>query len=195
MEGGGSQIQTSWGTFFSLSFDIFQEKGWGADLNPNFLRNFCLLEMRPEKKFLKHVKSWAGNPKIYSDNYHGCVKSIFIFEWDSLFPWILKRGGLESSGRRLISSNGKTNRRVFFLLFFSSKFSDFLKKKSVFLRFFLRIWLDWRALVESHIPNIEKQRGFFFAEKKSFFSKISVFWRKKVIFWDFLRILIFFWHF
>ena len=29
-------------------------------------------------------------------------------------PWILKRGGVESSGRRLISSIGKTKRIVFF---------------------------------------------------------------------------------
>ena len=29
-------------------------------------------------------------------------------------PWILKRGGLESSGRILISSNGKTKRIAFF---------------------------------------------------------------------------------
>ena len=30
-------------------------------------------------------------------------------------PWILKRGGLESSGQRLMASNGKTNRIAFFL--------------------------------------------------------------------------------
>ena len=29
-------------------------------------------------------------------------------------PWILKRGGVESSGRRLISSIGKTKRIAFF---------------------------------------------------------------------------------
>ena len=29
-------------------------------------------------------------------------------------PWMLKRGGLESSGRRLISSIGKLKRKVFF---------------------------------------------------------------------------------
>ena len=32
-------------------------------------------------------------------------------------PWILKWGGLESSGQRLISSNGKTKRIVFIFLF------------------------------------------------------------------------------
>ena len=48
-------------------------------------------------------------------------------------PWILKRGGLDSSGRRLISSIGKTKRiAIFSAKFFSSlKFSDFLKKKII----------------------------------------------------------------
>ena len=51
-----------------------------------------------------------------------------------------------------------------------------------FLKFsqigFLGIGLDWRALVESRFPNIEKQRGFFLAEEK-YFSKIEDFLRKK----------------
>ena len=42
-------------------------------------------------------------------------------------------------------------------------FSDFSR---YFKILFLRIGLDWRALVESRSPNIEKQRGFFFATKK-----------------------------
>ena len=39
----------------------------------------------------------------------------------------------------------------------------FFEKKvpfQIFLDFFLRIGLDWRALVESRSPNIENQRGF-----------------------------------
>ena len=44
----------------------------------------------------------------------------------------------------------------------------------MFPDFFLRIELDWRALVKSCIPNIEKLRGLFlylvcFAEIKYFF--------------------------
>ena len=58
-KGGGSHIQTLWGICFSLSWDIFQEKG-ELDPIPNFLRNFCLLEMRPEKKFLKHIRTYKG---------------------------------------------------------------------------------------------------------------------------------------
>ena len=48
---------------------------------------------------------------------------------NQLCPWILKQGGLKSSGRRLISLNSKTRRIVFFLfLFSSSKFTDFFNK-------------------------------------------------------------------
>ena len=43
------------------------------------------------------------------------------------YPWILKRGGLESSGRILISSNGKTKRKTFFSSFFFVKKIYFLK--------------------------------------------------------------------
>ena len=45
-------------------------------------------------------------------------------------PWILKRGGLESSGRKLISSFGKTKRIAFFFFF--------RRKKNIFkiFRFF-----------------------------------------------------------
>ena len=46
---------------------------------------------------------------------------------------------------------------IFFIFFFY-----------IFLDFFLRIELDCRALVESRSPNIEKQRGFFLAEKNIF---------------------------
>ena len=48
-------------------------------------------------------------------------------------PWILKRGGLETSGPRLISLNGKTTTMAFFwgkLIFF--KKSDLLTKKVFF---------------------------------------------------------------
>ena len=57
-------------------------------------------------------------------------------------PWILKRGGLESSGWRLISLIGKTKRIAFFFLLAKlniSKFSDFLEKSDFFIcwRFFI----------------------------------------------------------
>ena len=56
-------------------------------------------------------------------------------------PCILKRGGLESSGRILISSNGKTKRIAFFFLGGKQIFSKFSDKKKIkkimdFLRFF-----------------------------------------------------------
>ena len=54
-------------------------------------------------------------------------------------PWILKRGGLESSGRRLISSIGKIKGLVFFFSFFQGKniFKSFrfFVKNMIFLRF------------------------------------------------------------
>ena len=60
--------------FFSLSLDIFKEKGGGEVKSkpyeepfqlkflhcPNFLRNFCPLDMRREKKFLEHVQRYRG---------------------------------------------------------------------------------------------------------------------------------------
>ena len=57
-------------------------------------------------------------------------------------PWILKRGGLESSGQKLISSFGKTKRIAFLYFFFGKKkyfqnFQIFWKKVIFwdFLRF------------------------------------------------------------
>ena len=107
-------------------------------------------------------------------------------------PWILKWAGLESSGQRLISSIGKTKRiyknwqkKYFKILRF---FEDIF-----FVRFFhifiLRIGLDWRALVQSHIPNIEKQRVFFLAERFFCFKNFQFFFEKKNRFFDN------FWHF
>ena len=57
----------------------------------------------------------------------------------------------------------------------------FEKKKDILQIFFLRIWLDWRSLVELHIPNIGKQNGHFivlFFLIKKFFKKIR-FLKKK----------------
>ena len=84
-------------------------------------------------------------------------------------PSILKRAGLESSSRRLISSIGNTKKVAFFWQIFSS-FSVFFKVIfEIFPDFFCRIGLDWRALVELHIPDTEKQRVFFLSLKKIFF--------------------------
>ena len=69
-------------------------------------------------------------------------------------------------------------KRFFFgkkILFFNFRLfgkSDFL---TIFQIFFLRIALDWRALVKLLIPNIEKQRGFFLL--KIFFKEKSDYWR------------------
>ena len=62
-------------------------------------------------------------------------------------------------------------------------------KNGFFEIFFLRIGLDWRALVASRIPNIEKQREFFSQKfwfsikKKEFF--IDIFWRYLDFFFGF----------
>ena len=59
------------------------------------------------------------------------------------------------------------------------------EKKFIFPDFFLRIGLDWRALVKSHIPNIEKQRVFFLTDFFFFFFfffLIFNFWKEKIIF-------------
>ena len=57
---GGKSNLNLMRNFSSYSLDIFQEKGGGPDQNPNFLRNFCLLDMRREKKFLEHVQRYRG---------------------------------------------------------------------------------------------------------------------------------------
>ena len=64
-------------------------------------------------------------------------------------PWILKQGGLDSSGQRLISSIGKTER--FFFLAKKTFFINykFFENTLFFLDFFFRIGLDLRALVET----------------------------------------------
>ena len=41
-----------------------KEREREPDLNPNFLRNFCLLEMRPEKKFLDHVQRYKEGKEV-----------------------------------------------------------------------------------------------------------------------------------
>ena len=60
LEGCDSQIQTLWGTFSAKVWRFYKKRGRGADQNPNFLRNFCLLDMRMKKKFLKHVHRYKG---------------------------------------------------------------------------------------------------------------------------------------
>ena len=56
-------------------------------------------------------------------------------------PWILKRGGLESSGQRLISSIGKTKIIAFFFGPFFFNFSGFRKKLLNWIfRNFFRFW-------------------------------------------------------
>ena len=78
------------------------------------------------------------------------VRSFVCMSRSGYPPWILKRGGLESSGRRLISSIGKTKRIAFFYFFFwrkniFSKFSDFLKKSDFFG--FFEIFSDFRIFL------------------------------------------------
>ena len=72
-------------------------------------------------------------------------------------------------------------------IFWKKRFvSDFLE---IFWDFFLRIGLDWRALVKRRSPNIEKQRGFFCW---TIFFLIKEYWEKKSNFWMFSPFLILF---
>ena len=102
----------------------------------------------------------------------------------------------ETSSGRIASSQYWKNKRVdffsgkifSFLQFFFDEKSDFFRFFEIFSDFFLRIWLDWRALVKSRSPNIEKARVFFSC-KKIFFKNLGFLW-KKVIY--FLRIFEYF---
>ena len=97
-------------------------------------------------------------------------------------PWILIRGGLESSGRRLISSMGKIKRIAFFfckILYFFKMFSFFLlKKKYFFFKFFLIFVFFERKKITVH--------NFFF---KCIF---CVFW---IFFWILSICVVFFFNF
>ena len=58
-------------------------------------------------------------------------------------PWILKQGGLESSGKRQISSIGKTKRITLFLQHFFLSPLSYFKKKGFFLLDFLKFSDFW----------------------------------------------------
>ena len=84
-------------------------------------------------------------------------------------PWILKWAGLASSGQRPIFLNWPNiensifSAKKIFLRFLSfrnkSDFSWF------FQIFYPRIRLDWRTVIKFCIPNTNKQREFFLADK------------------------------
>ena len=100
-------------------------------------------------------------------------------------PWILKRGGLGSSGQRLISSIGKNKRILFIFFVFDNYFllskcldffktNDFLELFFRFVQFFSsQFGLNCRALVELGIPNIKKKKKriyfLLFCRKRYFF--------------------------
>ena len=46
--------------FFQLKFGHFPS----LDPNPNLLKNFCLLKMRPKKKFLENVQRYKGGKAV-----------------------------------------------------------------------------------------------------------------------------------
>ena len=47
--------------FFLVKFGHFPiKRGGGPDQNPNFFRYFFLFDIRLEKEFLEHVKSYKG---------------------------------------------------------------------------------------------------------------------------------------
>ena len=69
------------------------------------------------------------------------------------------------------------------------KFADFLTKSEfeinrIFTDLFLRIRLDWRALVDSRIPNIEKQTVYYyyFFCRKYNLKKFRFFEEEKMLF-------------
>ena len=83
----------------------------------------------------------------------------------------------------------KTKRIAFFMakqIIFKLPLEKKKKKKMDFLTFFLiffvRIWLDWKALVKPCIYSIKKKEDFF---PEIFFSQ--KFRIKKKYFWDFLK--------
>ena len=144
--------------------------------------------------------------KFHWKHFKNCLEELFLHIWSSV-PWILKRGWLEGSGRRLISSMVKTKRIAF--LFLQKKYFKncqiFWEKKwmlEIFPDFFLRIGLNWRLLVEFHISNIEEQRGYFFIH---FYLQNIYFWfrifeeKKGIFFLDLVRYLncltFFLWYF
>ena len=73
------------------------------------------------KRFYYHL--FFLNPKL--DARISFVRPFVCMSRSYYPPWILKRAGLESSGRRLISSIGKTKIIAFF----------FLAKKNIFKNF------------------------------------------------------------
>ena len=93
---------------------------------------------------------------------------------------------------------------IFFKFFSFSLTNYFFLFKVIFLKIlsdfcFLRIGLDWRALVNWYNPIIEKQRGIFFPKKNifqklrisGFFDHFWIFWFFRV-FYRFLDFLDFF---
>ena len=113
-------------------------------------------------------------------------------------PGILKRVGLESSGQRLIPSNGQTKRIAFLLFFYCIFFSRFFGKKVIFWDFSRLFFsgLGWTGeLWLNCIFLILRRRKKSFLLRKIFF-KTFRFWKKKnyvLRFWGFWTI--FFLHF
>ena len=81
------------------------------------------------------------------------------------------------------------------IIFLHQKYKFSYIKKNMFSSDFFRNGLDWRGLVELHIPNIEK-RMFFLGEKLNIFSKIlylkKKLFKKNYVFLLFLWLIFFF---
>ena len=142
------------------------------------------------------------NPKLERRNP---VRLLLCTSRSGYSPRFMKRGGLESSGRRLLSSIGKTKRIASF--FFGKKI--FLKQLEIRNSVLLLLSMSRsgfpprilkRGGPESSgqrlISSFGKTKGnsiFFFRQKKIYL-KFPDFSKKVIfkIFWDFLRFFIFF---
>ena len=99
-------------------------------------------------RLIDHVINQRRNCSQNSPGYTGSVKNLIHIVHP---PWILKRVGLESSGRIPSSLYWKTKRIAFFFFFFGKNFFlnfflDFLNFFWIFWIFFWIFWIFWDFL-------------------------------------------------
>ena len=104
-------------------------------------------------------------------------------------PWILKRAGLESSGRRLISSIGKTKIIALYFYFFSGK-----------KKYFQNFQIFWKKVIFLNFSKFFQIFGFFYPFWKIlnflvFFMDFWIFFGFFAIFFGFFGFFLDFWIF